>query len=65
LRTALAAAAASDRTTVIQIETDPLVGAPDSAAWWDVPVAETSTTDETRAARRAYESAKSDQRHQL
>ena len=28
-------------TTVIHVETDPLVAAPDSEAWWDVPVAET------------------------
>ena len=37
---ALREAAASDVTTVVQIHTDPLIAAPDSEAWWDVPVAE-------------------------
>jgi len=65
LRTALAAARAADRTTVIQIETDPLLPSPDSNAWWDVPVAEVSTTSGTEAARTAYEKAKQTQRHHL
>ncbi len=65
LRAALAEAAASPRTTVIHIETDPLVPAPDSAAWWDVPVAEVSTMDQTRRARQAYQQQLSAQRHQL
>ena len=56
---------ASDRTTAIHIETDPLVGAPPSRAWWDVPVAEESTVDATRAARTAYESGKRAQRPYL
>ena len=43
LRSALAKAKASDRTTVVHVETDPYVDAPDSDAWWDVPVAEVST----------------------
>ena len=37
---ALREAAASPRITVVEVQTDPLVGAPDSEAWWDVPVAE-------------------------
>ncbi|MDP5312671.1 3D-(3,5/4)-trihydroxycyclohexane-1,2-dione acylhydrolase (decyclizing) [Streptomyces poriferorum] len=65
LRKALAEARASDRCTVIHIETDPMVPAPSSGAWWDVPVAEVSDTPETRAAREAYVKAKSVQRPYL
>ncbi|GIF51610.1 3D-(3,5/4)-trihydroxycyclohexane-1,2-dione hydrolase [Asanoa ferruginea] len=65
LRAALAAAKESDRTTVIQIETDPLVSAPDSQAWWDVPVAEVAQTSGTEAARAEYEKAKRAQRNYL
>jgi 3D-(3,5/4)-trihydroxycyclohexane-1,2-dione acylhydrolase (decyclizing) len=65
LRAALATAQAATGTTVIQIETDPLVGAPDSEAWWDVPVAEVSRTSGTEAARAAYEKAKQAQRNYL
>ncbi|GLY83303.1 3D-(3,5/4)-trihydroxycyclohexane-1,2-dione acylhydrolase (decyclizing) [Actinoallomurus iriomotensis] len=65
LRDALATAKKSPHTTVIQIETDPLVPAPDSGAWWDVPVAETSALDTTRAARASYETARRAQRHHL
>jgi 3D-(3,5/4)-trihydroxycyclohexane-1,2-dione acylhydrolase (decyclizing) len=61
LRDALAAAQSSDQTTVIHIETDPSVPAPDSAAWWDVPVAEVSELAATRAARAAYEESKKKQ----
>ena len=35
---AVKVAKASDRTTVIHVETDPLIAAPDSESWWDVPV---------------------------
>jgi 3D-(3,5/4)-trihydroxycyclohexane-1,2-dione acylhydrolase (decyclizing) len=61
LEDALRAARASDRTTVVHVETDPLVGAPSSEAWWDVPVAETSELDTTRAARAGYERDKATQ----
>jgi 3D-(3,5/4)-trihydroxycyclohexane-1,2-dione acylhydrolase (decyclizing) len=60
--TALREAVASDRTTVVQIETDPLVPAPDSAAWWDVPVAEVAALESTRAARAVYEREKASQK---
>jgi 3D-(3,5/4)-trihydroxycyclohexane-1,2-dione acylhydrolase (decyclizing) len=62
---ALRAARDSDRTTVVQIETDPLVPAPSSEAWWDVPVAEVSGLDSTREAREAYERHKRAQRAHL
>jgi 3D-(3,5/4)-trihydroxycyclohexane-1,2-dione acylhydrolase (decyclizing) len=62
---ALREAAASPRTTVVQIETDPLVGSPDSEAWWDVPVAEVSALESTRGARERYERDKIKQRQHL
>jgi 3D-(3,5/4)-trihydroxycyclohexane-1,2-dione acylhydrolase (decyclizing) len=65
LRAALAKAKASDRTTVVHIETDPLVDAPSSEAWWDVPVAEVSTLGTTRSARETYEQNKRAQQHYL
>ncbi|WP_370619157.1 3D-(3,5/4)-trihydroxycyclohexane-1,2-dione acylhydrolase (decyclizing) [Mumia sp. Pv 4-285] len=65
LRTALRSAKESDRTTVIHVETDPLVPAPESPAWWDVPVAEVSELGSTREARATYEGHKKNQRHHL
>jgi 3D-(3,5/4)-trihydroxycyclohexane-1,2-dione acylhydrolase (decyclizing) len=65
LREALTRARASEVTTVIRIETDPLIGAPDGGGWWDVPVAEVSALDSTRQARTAYESGKRQQRPYL
>jgi 3D-(3,5/4)-trihydroxycyclohexane-1,2-dione acylhydrolase (decyclizing) len=59
---ALREAAASPRITVVEIQTDPLVSAPDSEAWWDVPVAEVAGLDSTRAARETYEQNKRTQR---
>jgi 3D-(3,5/4)-trihydroxycyclohexane-1,2-dione acylhydrolase (decyclizing) len=47
---------------VVEVQTDPLVGAPDSEAWWDVPVAEVAGLDSTRAARATYEQHKRTQR---
>jgi len=62
LEAALREAAASPRVTVVEIQTDPLVGAPDSEAWWDVPVAEVAGLESTRAARETYERNKRTQR---
>jgi 3D-(3,5/4)-trihydroxycyclohexane-1,2-dione acylhydrolase (decyclizing) len=62
---ALRDAAASSRTTVVQVETDPLVPAPSSEAWWDVPVAEVAGVETTRAARAEYEQHKRSQRQHL
>ena len=59
---ALEQSRASDRTTVVYIETDPLAPVPSSQSWWDVPVSETSALESTRKARAAYEAAKRDQR---
>ncbi|GAA1839724.1 3D-(3,5/4)-trihydroxycyclohexane-1,2-dione acylhydrolase (decyclizing) [Microlunatus capsulatus] len=62
LADAVTAAKASERSTVIHVETDPLVSAPDSASWWDVPVSATSTLSSTQEARRTYEAHKTAQR---
>ena len=65
LAKAFETALAADRTTVVYVETDPMVAAPSSPAWWDVPVAEVSTLDSTRHARDTYTTAKARQRHHL
>jgi 3D-(3,5/4)-trihydroxycyclohexane-1,2-dione acylhydrolase (decyclizing) len=49
----------------VYIETDPLLGAPSSDAWWDVPVAEVAELASTRDARASYEKAKERQRPYL
>jgi 3D-(3,5/4)-trihydroxycyclohexane-1,2-dione acylhydrolase (decyclizing) len=54
LKAAVTQAKASDRSTFIHINSDPLIYAPDGAGWWDVPVAEVSTLDTTQHARDAY-----------
>jgi 3D-(3,5/4)-trihydroxycyclohexane-1,2-dione acylhydrolase (decyclizing) len=65
LEKAFADAQAGEVTTVIHVETDPLVPAPDSPAWWDVPVAEVADLASTREARTTYESHKARQRSHL
>jgi 3D-(3,5/4)-trihydroxycyclohexane-1,2-dione acylhydrolase (decyclizing) len=50
---------------MVHVETDPMVPAPDSESWWDVPVSEVSTLDTTKAAREVYESHKAQQRPYL
>ncbi|MGK5551834.1 3D-(3,5/4)-trihydroxycyclohexane-1,2-dione acylhydrolase (decyclizing) [Actinomadura kijaniata] len=65
LRTALRRARAATRTTVVRVETDPLLPAPDSEAWWDVPVAEVAALDSTRQARARYEKDRRARRHHL
>jgi 3D-(3,5/4)-trihydroxycyclohexane-1,2-dione acylhydrolase (decyclizing) len=62
---AVKVAKASDATTVIHVETDPMVSAPSSQSWWDVPVSEVSGLDSTRAARATYEERKAAQRSHL
>jgi len=54
LGAAIARAKASETSTVIHINSDPLIYAPDGAGWWDVPVAEASTIESTAAARAEY-----------
>ena len=62
LRRAVATAKASDATTLIHVESDPLLGGPDGGGWWDVPVAETSQVPSVQQARAEYESARAAQR---
>jgi 3D-(3,5/4)-trihydroxycyclohexane-1,2-dione acylhydrolase (decyclizing) len=65
LEAALRKAKAGDRTTVVHVETDPLVDAPSSESWWDVPVSEVSTLESTSRAREVYEGWKARQRPYL
>ncbi|WP_240744633.1 3D-(3,5/4)-trihydroxycyclohexane-1,2-dione acylhydrolase (decyclizing) [Microbacterium sp. PF5] len=62
LRAAVRAAKAAERTTVIHVESDPTVYAPDGEGWWDVPVAEVASTDSARRARAEYEQQRTAQR---
>jgi 3D-(3,5/4)-trihydroxycyclohexane-1,2-dione acylhydrolase (decyclizing) len=52
----------ADGPVMVHVETDPLVPAPSSESWWDVPVAEVAELDATRDARKTYEVNKSNQR---
>ena len=54
LKKAMATAKASDKSTFIHINSDPLIYAPDGAGWWDVPVSETATLESTNTAREEY-----------
>jgi 3D-(3,5/4)-trihydroxycyclohexane-1,2-dione acylhydrolase (decyclizing) len=54
LRTAVATAKASTTATLIHINSDPLLFAPDGDGWWDVPVADTSTLESTQTAYSEY-----------
>ncbi|GAA4671234.1 3D-(3,5/4)-trihydroxycyclohexane-1,2-dione acylhydrolase (decyclizing) [Frondihabitans cladoniiphilus] len=54
LSAALATAKASTTSTLIHINSDPLIYAPDGEGWWDVPVAQTSTLPSTQKAREEY-----------
>ncbi len=59
---AVKVAKANDHTTVIHVETDPLIYAPDSQSWWDVPVSQTSELDSTQEAYETYAEWKNVQR---
>lgn len=62
LAEAVAAAKESETSTLIHIDSDPLLYAPDGEGWWDVPVAEVSTMGDTQAAREEYKIALKKQR---
>ncbi|MBB5751803.1 3D-(3,5/4)-trihydroxycyclohexane-1,2-dione acylhydrolase (decyclizing) [Prosthecomicrobium pneumaticum] len=62
LEAELAAAKANDRTTVLVIDTDPLISTEAGGHWWDVAVPEVSDRPAVRAAREAYERAVKAQR---
>jgi hypothetical protein len=53
---------AAEHSTVIHLETDPMISAPDFEAWWDVPVSQISTMDFTQQTRSTYEEHKATQR---
>jgi 3D-(3,5/4)-trihydroxycyclohexane-1,2-dione acylhydrolase (decyclizing) len=55
-------AKANEHTTVIHVETDPLIYAPDSQSWWDVPVSQTSELESTQEAYETYAEWKEIQR---
>jgi 3D-(3,5/4)-trihydroxycyclohexane-1,2-dione acylhydrolase (decyclizing) len=55
LETALTRAKSNDRTTVIVIETDPLISTEEGGTWWDVAVPEVSQRSQVTAARKEYE----------
>ncbi len=65
LTDAVRAAKAAPRTTVVHVVTDPMIDAPSSEAWWEVPVAEVSALESTRAAYETYRAQKSIQRPYL
>jgi 3D-(3,5/4)-trihydroxycyclohexane-1,2-dione acylhydrolase (decyclizing) len=66
LRSCLERARAADGgPVVVHIETDPLVPAPDSGSWWDVPVPEVAHLRSTAEARVVYEAGKKRQRTYL
>ncbi|HWJ88946.1 MAG TPA: 3D-(3,5/4)-trihydroxycyclohexane-1,2-dione acylhydrolase (decyclizing) [Pelagibacterium sp.] len=62
LEAALAAARERTTTSVIVIDTDPLISTEAGGHWWDVAVPEVSARDEVRERREAYEERKGDQR---
>lgn len=47
---------------MVHVQTDPLMPAPSSESWWDVPVAQVAELDITTVARINYEVHKADQR---
>jgi 3D-(3,5/4)-trihydroxycyclohexane-1,2-dione acylhydrolase (decyclizing) len=57
LEAALKEARGAERTSVIVIDTDPLISTEAGGHWWDVAVPEVSTRDEVKAARQKYEDA--------
>jgi 3D-(3,5/4)-trihydroxycyclohexane-1,2-dione acylhydrolase (decyclizing) len=62
LEEALSAAKAHERTSVVVIDTDPMLTTEAGGAWWDVAVPEVSPRREVDAARQAYVDALSRQR---
>ncbi|RWB55804.1 3D-(3,5/4)-trihydroxycyclohexane-1,2-dione acylhydrolase (decyclizing) [Mesorhizobium sp.] len=58
LETALAKAKQNSKTTVLVIDTDPLVSTEAGGHWWDVAVPEVSSRAQVNAARKAYEGKK-------
>jgi 3D-(3,5/4)-trihydroxycyclohexane-1,2-dione acylhydrolase (decyclizing) len=55
LETSLVQAKANTRTTVVVIDTDPLISTDAGGTWWDVAVPEVSEREQVRAARANYD----------
>jgi 3D-(3,5/4)-trihydroxycyclohexane-1,2-dione acylhydrolase (decyclizing) len=62
LEAGLAEAAKVERTTVLVIDTDPLIATEAGGHWWDVAVPEVSVRESVRTARKEYEEALKGQR---
>jgi 3D-(3,5/4)-trihydroxycyclohexane-1,2-dione acylhydrolase (decyclizing) len=65
LADALKTAKEGDQTVVVHVETDPAKYVTIGGAWWDVAVAEVSTSQSVQAARSKYERDKQKQRPYL
>ncbi|HEY1455713.1 MAG TPA: 3D-(3,5/4)-trihydroxycyclohexane-1,2-dione acylhydrolase (decyclizing) [Candidatus Dormibacteraeota bacterium] len=65
VRDALVAAKAIDRTVVIHVAVDRYEGVPSYESWWEVPVAEVSTSDDVAQARREHERGAANRRWHL
>ncbi|MBN9026579.1 MAG: 3D-(3,5/4)-trihydroxycyclohexane-1,2-dione acylhydrolase (decyclizing), partial [Rhizobiales bacterium] len=57
LEAGIAAGLKNDRTTVLVIDTDPLITTEEGGHWWDVAVPEVSPRSQVNAARKEYEKA--------
>ncbi|NTF41413.1 3D-(3,5/4)-trihydroxycyclohexane-1,2-dione acylhydrolase (decyclizing) [Rhizobium rhizogenes] len=62
LEQAIESSKKNDRTSVIVIDTDPLITTDEGGHWWDVAVPEVSPRAEVNKARAAYEKARGAQR---
>jgi len=62
LEAALAEAKTHPRTSLVVIDTDPLITTQEGGAWWDVAVPEVSARREVAAARKSYVKAMEQQR---
>jgi 3D-(3,5/4)-trihydroxycyclohexane-1,2-dione acylhydrolase (decyclizing) len=62
LESALREAEKVERTTVLVIDTDPLISTEAGGHWWDVAVPEVSVRPSVNAARKEYEAALKGQR---
>jgi 3D-(3,5/4)-trihydroxycyclohexane-1,2-dione acylhydrolase (decyclizing) len=62
LEDALKKARNAERSTVIVIDTDPLISTDEGGHWWDVAVPEVSVREQVKAARKDYENALGAQR---
>lgn len=65
LADAVTAAKSSNSATLIHINSDPLLYAPDGEGWWDVPVAAVSTLESTQKARTDYLTVQKTQKHHI